>query len=94
MARRCAYLVFKGKSWILQWDKNYLKKLKMTFGAETYANIVLEYTKRCGRARFMLSKKSSFCLFSWENKDFRFFRLQWSSIVLSKIENPGFPMKM
>ena len=32
-------------------------------------------------------------IFSWENHDFRFLRLQWSSIVISKILDHDFLMK-
>ena len=43
-----------------------LKFLKLTFWAEKFTKIVLEYTKRCGIATFgggMFSKKSSCCLY-------------------------------
>ena len=41
----------------------------MTFWAEKFINIVLEYTKRCGILTWgggMYSKKSSFCLYFFE----------------------------
>ena len=45
-----------------------MKILKLTFWAKKSANIVLEYTKRCGIATFedMFSKKNSFCLYFHE----------------------------
>ena len=45
-----------------------LKKLKMTFWAKKSANVVLEYTIKCGIATFggIISKKSSFCLYFHE----------------------------
>ena len=44
-----------------------LKKIKLTFWAEKYTNIVLEYTKGCGIATLgrgdLFSKKISICLY-------------------------------
>ena len=39
-------------------------------------------------------RKFIFPIFSWENQDFQFLRLQWSSIVISKIWNLNFLMKI
>ena len=50
LARRSAYLVYKGKLWILNEAKP--KKMKLTFWAQKSTNIVIEYTKRCGIATF------------------------------------------
>ena len=39
-------------------------------------------------------KKNYFSIFSWENHDLWFLRLQWNSIVISKIINHDFLMKI
>ena len=67
-----------------------LNKLKLTLWAEKFTNIVLEYTKRCGIATFWWGgvcflRKVHFINIFMRNHDFRFLRLQLSSIVISKI---------
>ena len=74
-----------------------MKILKSNFWLDKYINMGPQHTKRCRIATFggMFSKKKvDFSIFSWENHDLWFLRLQWSSIVISKIINHDFLMKI
>ena len=74
-----------------------MKILKSHFWPEKFTNIGPEYTNRCriekfGRVYFL--RKVDFVNYFMKNHDFGFLRLQWTSIVISKVLNHDFFMKI